>query len=206
MIYKAITEVWQTVAKLNDKFFRHGGDFSGWESNSSLGISEKEGNKYQPSSDRIKKVLKELDIKSADSIIDIGCGKGRAMYMMSKFPFRKIVGYDLSENMVITANKNFNIVGKGDVCSAIIANAADFKEYTDYNYFYAFNPVPEQIFKKMMGNIEENIAEHPRKATFIYLNPVYKSYFDDSVKWECIMKKKALLDWNHVYVYRYVNR
>lgn len=205
MIYKMITFLWQEAAKVNDKLFRKGGEFSKWESNDSLGFSEQLGNKYQPSSDRIIKVFNKLNIKPTDSIIDIGCGKGKAMFLMSKFPFMRIDGYDLSDRMVSIANENFIRIGKGNICKAFYADAANYKDYSKYNYFYAFNPVPENVFHLLLTNIENSIEICPREAFFVYLNPVYDKYFESNGKWERIIEDKGILKWDDVYVYKFVN-
>ena len=202
-IYNIITNTWQFGSTMNDKLFRHGADFSSWMTQEQLGISEKDGNKYQPSSGIFKKALKKLNISDKDCILDIGCGKGRAMYMMSGFPFKCIEGYDLSDEMVKVANNNFKITKTDDRCRAFKADAGVFTEYTKYNYFYAFNPVPEVVFKRMLANIIDNIDANPRKCFFIYLNPVYDSFVIAETKFKPVFKIKGMVDWNDVCVYTY---
>ncbi len=201
IVWNLITKTWRTASVINDKLFRGGADFSDWMTQDELGFSETEGNKYQPSSGIIKRVVRRFDISSNDNIIDIGCGKGRAMFMLSRYGFGSVDGYDISEYMVDLANKNFAKVGISDKCKAFCANALSFTEYDKYNYFYAFNPVPREVFEIMMDNIVLNIKQHPRECCFIYLNPVYDDYISNHTPFERCYTKKAIMSWNSVYVY-----
>ena len=202
MIYKLLTLIWRRASIFNDKVFRKGGDFSDWLSLEELGFSKERGNKYQPSSGIIKRVFRELKPCKADTIVDIGCGKGRAMYMLSQFEFGAIEGYDLSSQMVDVANSNFAKTGINDRCRAFLADAAEYKDYNKYNYFYAFNPVPEIVFEKLMGNIVENIEQNPRECFFVYLNPVYDKYIKEHTPFKLDRIKRGIVRWNDVYVYK----
>lgn len=96
-MYELICYIWQKVGKINDCLFRKNADFSEWMSQEEAGFTMTQGNRYQPSTDALRKVLKKFPINEKNAILDIGCGKGKAMYLMSQFPFGIIKGYDLSE-------------------------------------------------------------------------------------------------------------
>ena len=89
-MYKLLCKLYQMLESIVDIVFRKKSDFSTWVIPKEIAENEEKGNKYQPSTDSLKKVLKKLKITQEDSIIDIGCGKGKALYIMSKFPFDKI--------------------------------------------------------------------------------------------------------------------
>ncbi|MBR1641473.1 MAG: class I SAM-dependent methyltransferase [Butyrivibrio sp.] len=201
-IYKFLTIAWQKCAGVRDKIAYKGADFASWKTQEELGFEEKSGNKYQPSSGIIKKAFKELNITDNDAVIDIGCGKGAAMYMMSLFPFKKVDGYDLSQEMVNIANDNFKKLGTADRCHAFRADASQYKDYFSYNYFYAFNPVPEEVFKELVANIVNNINDCPRNCTFVYLNPVYDEWIQNNTPFKLASKTKGIVNWNDVYVYK----
>ena len=142
-----------------------------------MNFDESHGNQYQPSTTaNLKRVLKRMSISKEDVILDIGCGKGRAMYIMSQFEFGKIRGYDLSKELTEIAEDNFKKLGINDRCSAMQADAETFEEYDEYNYFYYFNSVPREVFVKMIGHVQESIRRKPRKVTFIYMHPENEDY------------------------------
>jgi cyclopropane fatty-acyl-phospholipid synthase-like methyltransferase len=50
--------------------------------------------------------LNDLNITANDSIIDIGCGKGSAMLSMLGFPFARVDGVELSQQIGSIAIRN----------------------------------------------------------------------------------------------------
>ena len=167
-IHKILCGIWQGAARRNDRLFRGDADFSEWMSQEEAGFSEGKGNQYQPSTDALVKVLKRFPVSEKDAILDMGCGKGKAMYLMSRFPFGKISGYDLSEELVHIANQNFQKLGLSR-CHAVQADAAAFGDYDAYNYFYIFNAFPQAVFERMMNRVLESLKRRPRNCYFIYL-------------------------------------
>ncbi|MEG1432437.1 class I SAM-dependent methyltransferase [Eubacterium sp.] len=168
-LYQFLCSLWIKNAQRSDKTL--GVDFSVWEDNQRIGIPKHRGNHYQPSTNDLEKVLDKLPITEKDTIIDIGCGKGKALYMMSQFPFRQIDGLELSDALCHTAERNIKKLNLSR-CRIINHDAATFSNYDDYNYFYIFNSFPEAVFLKMLDRILSSIERSPRKITLIYLNPV----------------------------------
>ncbi len=202
MIYDFMRNLWQLFGRINDWIFRGGADFSQWMSREEIGITKEDGSQYQPSSDLLYFVLRRLKPNKADCIIDIGCGKGRAMWVMSKFNFGTISGYDISKDLVRIANQNFaklNLIN----CSAEYGDAADYTEYDNYNYFYISNPVPLPVFRKMLDNIYDSLGRRPRKAIMIYMNPICDLEIQKDGIFKLQFVQKHLIKWYRFNIYRY---
>lgn len=200
-MYKLLCKLYQTLESIIDILFRKKSDFSTWVIPKEIAENEEKGNKYQPSTDTLKKVLKKMNITNKDSIIDIGCGKGKALYIMSKFPFKKISGYDLSKELVDLAKNNMKKLDLNKI-DIFVADASTFTNYDKYNYFYIYNSVPEKVFIKMIKNIKKSIEKKPRDCTFIYLNPVY----DEIVKKNNFIEfysYKSLIKWFNYKCYKF---
>lgn len=117
----------------------------------------------------LKKVLNQLKIIASDSIIDIGCGKGNAMLIMSKFLFYQVDGIEISSILGEIALNNFkNLKIKSKV---FITDVINFKNYDSYNYFYLNNPFNSLTMKVMLVNLIDSINRNPRKVTIIYYCP-----------------------------------
>ena len=202
-IWNMLRRVWQAGAVANDRLFRHGCDFSRWATQEELGFAESAGNQYQPSDGGLKKLLKKFHITPKDAIIDIGCGKGKAMYLMSRYPFGAVRGYDLSEALTRTANDNFHRLGIEDRCQAFQADALEFQDYDEYNYFYLFNPFPEEVFRVMIGHLMDSLKRKSRSCTMIYLHPVCHEYIIQNTPFKLTWKKKSWIDWFDYYCYSY---
>lgn len=58
---------------------------------------------------RAKKIVEELDIKENDEIIDVGCGDGYFLYLLSNLPVKlNLAGFDNDKLVLGNAGKNLN--------------------------------------------------------------------------------------------------
>ena len=117
-----------------------------------------------------EKILKDLNITPRDSIIDFGSGKGGILFTLSKYPFAKITGCELSQELTAIAEKNLRVMGIRNV-TLVVCDAAEFTDLDEYNYFYFFNPFPCAVMSAVVKNIILSLSSRPRKVTIIYCNP-----------------------------------
>src|SRR5688572_15712537 len=75
-------------------------------STSDLGLDSRRSHAHRGSSFDVNHVLSGLELIPNSSIIDIGCGKGRAMLAMAHFPFKKIAGVEISPELANIARRN----------------------------------------------------------------------------------------------------
>lgn len=118
----------------------------------------------------LKNILNYLSITENDSVLDIGCGKGKALYTMMSFPFKKIDGIELSDKISRIASANMSILKETDRCNIFQCDARDFKNYADYNIFYLYNPFPSQIMNRVINQIAKTIKADS-EIIIIYNNP-----------------------------------
>lgn len=170
-MHQILGQVWQCGSRFYDLVAFRGCDFGTWVEQKEAGFAKEKGNRYQPSNGALRAVLAKLPITSEDHILDIGCGKGRAMAIMSRFAFREVAGIEISDSLQQIANRNFQKLGLKH-CKAIRADAEAFTDYDRFNYIYLFNPLPAPVFGKAMGHLCDSLRRHPRHCTLIYLNPV----------------------------------
>lgn len=120
----------------------------------------------------LNKILKDINIKSTDCILDIGCGKGAALYVFSKY-FKNICGVEFDKELYSICRNN---IKKLNIHAKIINT--DINDYIipEYiNYVFMFNP--------FSGTTMENTALKIKSGTvLIYHNPLcedilYKSNF-----------------------------
>ncbi len=124
---------------------------------------------YQASVFVDKKMMKSLLISEKDSILDVGCGKGKMVLYFERLGFGRSDGLEFSEELVACAKNNMQILkSEGKI---INADATEFDDYYNYNYFYFFNPFGEEIMRVVMSKIEKSYVQKPRKITIIYCNP-----------------------------------
>lgn len=198
-LYDLLRRLWISWDARLDR--RLGVDFSTWADNETIGIDPQIGNQYQPSTQALSKVLRRFPITEEDAIIDIGCGKGKVLYLMSDFPFGKIAGLELSPYLVEIAKDNTDILGL-EHCHLINDDASVFSDYDSYNYFYVFNSFPAEIFRMMLGHIMASLERKPRRAIFIYLNPVCHELLVEA-GFIHSFTKRSLIQWFNYACYEY---
>ncbi len=164
MLYKVVDRLAITYDRLRGIDVRQTMDChsAGTNSNTSHG--------YAPSGDRyLSDALKALNIAESDSIIDVGCGKGSAMLVMCRFPFRRVDGLELSHKLAQIGRANLRRVGA--VCSEIIeGDAQEFRYYSGYNMVYFYNPFVASVIEHVVSRITCFCVA--KKVTILYNNPI----------------------------------
>lgn len=91
--------------------------------------------------------------------IDYGSGKGRGLLLASDYPFRRVIGVELSGILHITAQNNIRVYRGGrqrcpDV-SSICCDAALF-ELPDHDLvLYFYTPFAGNVFERVLENIRQ---------------------------------------------------
>ncbi|MBK5273438.1 MAG: methyltransferase domain-containing protein [Desulfuromonadales bacterium] len=118
----------------------------------------------------LDKVLRALKITEQDSVVDFGSGKGGALITLSRYPFARIAGVEISPELVDIAQRNLDKLHIKNV-SMYVCDAAYFIDLDAYNYFYFFSPFPSPVMGAVIRNISTSLTHHPRKVSIIYFNP-----------------------------------
>lgn len=123
-------------------------------------------------------VLKDLDLKPDDSIIDIGCGKGRAIaYMLSHGIINKITGIEINPVVAKIAREwtakfpNVEII-EGDAFGL---------DYNDYDVLYMYRPMDTGAFICFVELLEQTLT-HDIKL-FYYVDTQSGFYINGRAGW-----------------------
>jgi len=118
------------------------------------------------------------------SFIDIGSGKGRALLLASFFPFRKIIGVEISEMLHDAAVRNIKIFkDKRQKCTDLVAICEDGSTFEIPNeplLIFLCNPFDDHVMHLVVSHIEDSLKTHPRKIYIWYVKPCYRSALDGS--------------------------
>lgn len=91
---------------------------------------------YSKTNERhLKEIFERIPNKEAVSFLDIGCGKGVVLKEAAKYPFQRVDGIEIQPQLVKTAQKDFRILKMENRIRCILADAAEFEKYGDYNLF-----------------------------------------------------------------------
>lgn len=131
-------------------------------------------------------VFSEIPVDYSNSILlEIGCGKGRAIAAAATHEFKKIIGIDYEENLVDLAKKNLNQMRFKKTTDIVIQHqdATFYKVPNDINVIYFFNPFIGETLKKVIENIHQSYVAAPRKILIIYLNEVDFDLLVENQSW-----------------------
>jgi SAM-dependent methyltransferase len=115
--------------------------------------------------------------------IDYGCGKGRALFVAEQCGFTDLVGVDIAKELIDFANENKSRYKQKNINSRISFLFEDATKYqipSSARVFYFFNPFGESILQQVLHNIKTSVQQYPRQIYCIYLNPKYKSVFEQN--------------------------
>ena len=167
----------------------NGTNFSGRMYWDEIGTTVERANDYSPTPDKLIETLEKFHISAKDAILDLGSGKGYAMYLMSKYGFGKIGGVELSELLCDIAKDNLDkMMPKGLNWEVINCDAGKWDGYEKYNYFFMYNPFPREVLIEVKRRIEESIIERPRKVTLLYLMPRCAEVFSEDENWRLVRR------------------
>lgn len=131
------------------------------------------------------RALHDLDIEpSAYTFVDLGCGKGRVLLLASEQGFRRVIGVELSPDLLDVARKNVRQLQKTDPDAArsitlVLADAADYMFPDEPTVLYLYNPFGETTMRTVLGALVGSLHTSPRPLCVIYYNPVLRFLFDE---------------------------
>ena len=138
-------------------------------------------------------VFEKINITGFNHLLDIGCGKGRAICVAAAKGCKQVSGIDFSKELCMDALQNLTkIQQKKPALLAKIINA-DAYTYTipsDIDCVFLFNPFDEYLMKGVIRNILRSLKSNPRNITIIYANPLSKTLFLEAGFRETFYSKK----------------
>ena len=109
------------------------------------------------------------------TFVDLGCGKGKPLLVAASYPFRRLVGVDISAACVAVARRNLERYGPERIDPARlelgVQEAEDFVFPPGPLVVYLYNPFPGAVLEHVTANLEASLRAAPRPCAVIYVNP-----------------------------------
>ncbi len=134
---------------------------------------------YMPASyDMLEVLIKFAASKNCTHLLDLGCGKGRALCVAAHFGFSNLTGTDISKKLLNSAEQNLErtrVTLKEKISYALFhSDAFYFKIPDDCDSIFLFNPFNEIIMSGVAENIQVSLERNPRTIFILYQNPLHK--------------------------------
>ena len=155
---------------------RHRLDTTDWVELSNVGLADPERGDYKPTGWlTLKKILPPEEVTADDVFLDLGSGKGRAVFLAAQYPFGRVIGVELSPELHEVAEKNLRRYDgrfDGTQIELVNADALEYEFPPEVTVLFLFNPFNGSVFAGALANVLRSLDEHPRPLRVIYVNPV----------------------------------
>jgi SAM-dependent methyltransferase len=136
------------------------------------------GVRYQPIDPAwFRRMLSQIEIAHEDyAFVDIGSGKGRAVLLATSYPFKRVIGVELSPELHRIAQRNLLAYAKGEIrCREIELVCQDAAQYAlprEPTVLYLYNPFGREVMAPLVERVERSLREHPRDLVIVYVTPL----------------------------------
>jgi len=115
--------------------------------------------------------------------VDVGSGKGRALLLASDYPFREVIGVELSPQLDRVARANvarYAAATRGSLLHrppviSIQGDATEFLWPPGPLVVYMWNAFTSPVMERVFHNLGASLAEQPRELYLVYMHPELES-------------------------------
>ena len=117
-------------------------------------------------------------IRKGNTLLDYGCGKGRADFFLSWQTRSRAIGIEYDQRIYEKAVVNLKTGVSAGRVSFVQENAEHYPVPESVDRIYFFNPFSLEILRKVFGRILESYYSRPREILlfFYYPSDEYVSY------------------------------
>ncbi len=133
-----------------------------------------QSNLYLGSPARVTRhIIASLNIDAREfTFVDYGSGKGRALLVAAEFPFRKVIGVEISQQLHAVAQRNLKSysgpVLKSDI-DLCCGNALDFALPAGHLVLHMYHPFGPDVLRSMLMHIRDSAGQEGRRILIPYL-------------------------------------
>jgi SAM-dependent methyltransferase len=143
----------------------------------------------------LQPALAALPIKYEDfTFVDAGCGKGRALLIASQFPFRHLIGVEISPELCRVAQANLaHDPSWNDRIVIVNRDVIDFQYPQGPLLLFIYNPFLTNILARVLKNLKRHLRYSPRPVYLLFadlyakdsdvlrnINPRYRQLMNSS--------------------------
>ena len=167
-----------------------------------LGLSPDEAHFHSSSGGMIcERVFRRLPIPPGSVALDLGSGKGGAVFSLGRLPFTEVVGVDISPGLIRVARENTEKLRLQNV-RFVVASAADYTDLDQVTHVYMYNPFPCAVMEPVLANLAASLRRADRDLLVVYRNPLCSALLATSGLFaECRQIRPDDHEW-HIYVHR----
>jgi hypothetical protein len=132
------------------------------------------------------------------TFIDFGSGKGRAVMLAASYPFREILGIELSPELHAVAAANLARYHPPErLCQNVRLlnqDAAAFRFPPGPLALFFYHPFCRPVLERVLANLGRSLAQDPREAWVVYINPEVRAVLDRAPFLERVSESTLTMD------------
>lgn len=147
---------------------------------------------YEPSTlPKFERAMRALPVEySRYTFVDYGSGKGRVLLLAARYPFRRVVGVEMSAALTAVAAANIRSYERLNRLSTAIelvnGDARDFAVAEGDLIAYFYNPFDETVLGTVWDQLRTSVRQKPRSLFIVYVNPLHRRIFDQDAGLHCV--------------------
>jgi SAM-dependent methyltransferase len=144
----------------------------------------------------LPRALRYLGVSDHDTFVDFGCGKGRVVHQAARWPFRRVIGVEISPILAEIARTTVAARRRQHRCRNIEIVVSDVAEFTvpdDLTIGYLFHPFWNEAFDAFLGGILDSIDRQPRRVRLIYTHPLHGAKILDTGRFRLLRVQRTIL-------------
>lgn len=134
------------------------------------------------------------------TFVDLGSGKGRALLLASRYPFREVIGVEFAEELAQQARSNVRAFeGRSErvsPISVIHGDACEFEFPPTPLVVFLFNPFGASVMDRVVGRIASSMQHNPRPLTVLYANPIFDNLWNREPRLKSMLSRTDKLGYD----------
>lgn len=131
---------------------------------------------YEPiAEDAFRRVMSLVPVSdfAQFTFVDLGCGKGKALFLACEQGFQKATGVELSPGLARVAAQNAERWSQGNV-SIHCEDAASWDWPRGPLVVFLYNPFDGKMMRAVMNHLHSSLRANPRECFVVYYSPAYE--------------------------------
>lgn len=123
----------------------------------------------------LPRALRYVGVSDRDTFVDFGCGKGRVVHQAARWPFRRVIGVEVSPELAEIARTALRARAHRHRCrnvEIVVSDVRDFPVPDDLTIGYFFRSFGDETLEAVLRGIVESIDRNPRRVRLIYAWPM----------------------------------
>jgi SAM-dependent methyltransferase len=130
----------------------------------------------------VRHALRQLPPLDSFTFLDLGCGKGRPVLIATEFPFRAIIGVELSPRLADCARRNATVIAarhpERTPVRIVDGDASAFALPDGDVVLFLYHPFDAVLMARVAANVQAALRRGQRRVYVVYYNPVAGHCFD----------------------------